>query len=265
MDNAGFDYYCVNMQAGATMNTKRIMEVRHLLISIICLVYFLSDAYASVASHNMFLTGLHLACNQRYGYYDFSGDHQFREKPVPVISPGIDFGKRFHLTKLLFISATFSLNEGFTKEIVPYSFVVDDVDGIRCDLYKNYLQTGISSLLHVQIPFSLKNSELSFAAGGGVYYSRYKEQLREHSGQKLWLYDSYFLTQSKVTGCLDAGVFCELPFLIKSRLCFSYNFRYWKPVSYTVARDLFPVKSIKYQERFFTQWLGVCSLYGSPF
>lgn len=247
------------------MKSGIVSKLRHIFISISCLFYFSPDAYSSVASHNMFLTGLHLACNHRYGYYDFSGNHQSREKLAPVISPGIDFGKRFGFTKLLFISINASLSDGFTKELVPYSFKVDDIDGVRCDLYKNYLQAGISSLLHFQVPVIFGSCDFSIAAGGGVYYSNYKEQLREHDGQKLWLYDIYFIKRSKITGSLDCGAYFDLPFLNKNALCLSYNFHYWQPVRYTVSRDLFPVKSIQYRERFFTQWIGVSILYRSPF
>jgi hypothetical protein len=213
----------------------------------------------------MFLAGMHLSCNHRYGYYDLSGHLQHREKLAPVISPGIDFGKRFGLAKYLFISTTVSLSDGFTKELVPYPFKVNGVDGIRCDLYKNYLQAGMSSVLNVNVPLELRNVEFSFAAGGGIYYSRYQEKVREHDGQKQWLYDSYFLKRSKITGCLDIGAFSELPFINKNILCLSYNFRYWQPVRYSASRDLFPVKSITYRERFFTQWLGINILYRSLF
>lgn len=239
--------------------------LKRILISITCLFFFLPNAYSSVASHNMFLTGLHLACNHRYGYYDLSGNYQSREKLVPVISPGLDFGKRFILTKILFISTTASITDGFTKESVSYPVKMDDVGWVQCDLYKNYVQAGVSSLIHVQVPVKFRRLEFSCAAGGGIYYSGYQEQLRGHDGQKKWLIDSYFIKRSKVTGSLDAGVFSELPFLNKSKLCFSYNFRYWQPVRYFVAKDLFPVNSIQYRERFFTQWLGVCILYRNPF
>lgn len=239
------------------MNIKLILLVLHIALVPI------SALNASRSTHSLFFAGLNCSYSTIESFYYLSGKTYHLPDNSHLLSPGIDIGKRFSFNRFLFLSASAHCSYGLNKYDLIYPLIVNDKLS-DCHFYKTYLQIGSTSLLHLQIPDLSKTIQFSFAAGGGIHCSFYKEIEREKNGEKKFIIDNYLVEHTKPAGSLDLGVFMDIPRSNGRYWCLNYIMRFWQMVNYQVSKDLFPVEPVRYREFFITHRLGITYLF-KPF
>lgn len=235
------------------MNIKSILLILHITI------IPMSALSSSRSTHSLFFAGLNCSYSVIESFYHLSGKTHHSDNSH-LFSPGIDIGKRFSFNRFLFLSASAHCSYGLNKYDLTYPLIVNDKLS-DCHFYKTYLQIGTTSLLHLHLPALSKTIQFSFAAGGGIHCSIYKEIEREKNGEKKFIIDDYLVEHTKPAGSLDLGVFMDIPRSSSRCWCLNYIVRFWQTVNYQVSKDLFPVEPVQYREFFITHRLGITYLF----
>ncbi len=223
------------------------------LITIPCIVLSRS------AGDDFVFTGGTVAWHNRYGYTDFGEDRiEYTQNPL-LRTQGLLLGKNFPLPFDCRVMMPFWFEYGVVKdgffENVPLTNGTTPNLLLKSKMYHVALQPLVQMPLHAE-----SKARPVASAGFGIHYTAFIEEFRPDDGQNIIVPDSYLEESKTLSFSIAGGGGMEVLFDSRFILSFNYMFRYWKPVRRRTSRDLFPLESIPYAERFLTHSVFIAIL-----
>lgn len=222
----------------------------------VLLVILHSSTLYSYTSNNMYFAGIEVGFNYRSGLYDFGNNKEQEMKLPDIITTGLTFGKRIELPLHLRFEIPVQLSYG---SIDGQKYKLTIIDGGEEEVVMNtsLYHAGLSPQLQLSIPL-LKELAYFIGVGGGAHFIFLREQEEFVSNRNIKISDDpYVENHSGFSFSFSAATGLDIIFNQTFGLAVQYGFRYWYPVNDETHRDLFPLRGIKYKERFFTH---TCSL-----
>jgi hypothetical protein len=199
-----------------------------------------------------FCIGFNLSCNNREGYLHFGDKYGDQSVPRDALWLwGISGDKRFPLTEWL--RGQIGVNASFGSSNEDTSETVSIVDSTIQHMITQNTYVHIAVIPELQLPISVSpDASLFLTLGGGLHFLDIKEQEFLMGFPDIRITDPDLQDHSIFTISIHGGAGFE--FVVNHRIgfVFSYSYRYWVPVNYDIASDLYPLKPINYRERYLT-------------
>jgi hypothetical protein len=232
---------------------------RSAVIALFTIVLFGGAGAASILD-KFYNFGVCADYHSRTGFFNFGGDHieEMDKRGFPDI--GIEFGKRWPLSRRVRLQMSIAANYGsVTDDTLPAILLSDNT------WQSTLLQISFfygSLYADVQFPFHVAHeAQLFFHAGVGAHGGEAWESeilAADHAAHVTG--DPFLEDHTILCGSLHGGLGFEFAFNDRFGLSVSYSLRYWQPISNPTRRDLFPAAAVDYYERFLSQGLEVTVL-----
>jgi hypothetical protein len=213
----------------------------------------MAPARAADSIDNLPLFGGILDYSERRGYLDFGGGHIEQIDRKGMFDGGVVLGKRWRLTHRLRLQVSATIHYGSVTDDTLPLISLDNGTSATTLVETTVFHGGCIAELQYPLTFS-PDGQWFLLGGGGIHVARYREFEELTDGSKTKVIGDPYVEGGHVTvsASVHGGIGFEIIVSPLFGLAFTYTLRYWNPISYGMTRDLFPMESIAYHERYFT-------------